>query len=129
MTLDRKPLVVAAIAGFSAVALGAFGAHGMKAVWDALPDKAEAVYRGDIWRKAEFYHLTHAIALLAVAAAGVARRFAAASRCWLAGVVLFSGSLYALAFTGVKKLGMITPFGGVLMLAGWIMLMFPKKDA
>lgn len=98
---------IAAILGFLGVALGAFGAH-------SLPHVAplESV---PVWDKAVLYHLIHAVAILAVADMLVAWL-------WLGGVVVFSGSLYLLALTGIKWLGAITPIGGLLFLAGWLLL-------
>lgn len=95
-----------------AVGLGAFGAH-------ALKDRLDA-YSLDIWQKAVFYHLIHALGILIVALNN--RR--ADLVCWLllAGIVLFSGSLYVLALTGVRTLGAVTPFGGVAFIAGWLVL-------
>ncbi len=74
----------------------------------------------DVWNKAVFYQFVHAIALLVLASLPGASRTA----CWLlvAGVVIFSGSLYVLALTNVKVLGAITPIGGLCFLAGWLWL-------
>jgi uncharacterized membrane protein YgdD (TMEM256/DUF423 family) len=107
---------VAAIAGFLAVALGAFGAHGLRARL-GLGGGLE------IWKTAALYHLIHAVALLAVALAA-ARLRAPRAVCWLflAGIVLFSGSLYLLALTGVGTFGAITPVGGAAFLSGWMVL-------
>jgi uncharacterized membrane protein YgdD (TMEM256/DUF423 family) len=112
----------AAIGAFSlaiAVALGAFGAHGLKNHLDA--------YLMSIWEKAVFYHFIHAFGLLAVglAARSGSLNMATANRVgWLllAGILLFSGSLYALALTRVTTLGAITPLGGVAFIAAWVWL-------
>jgi uncharacterized membrane protein YgdD (TMEM256/DUF423 family) len=112
----------AAIGAFAlavAVALGAFGAHGLKNHLDA--------YLMGVWEKAVFYHFIHALGLLVV---GLAARSggvneATANRVgWLllAGIILFSGSLYALALTRMTVLGAITPLGGVAFIAAWIWL-------
>ena len=88
---------------FLGVALGAFGAH-------ALKDKLDA--RGhEVWRTAVLYHLVHAVAI-----------YARGQQAWLflAGIVVFSGSLYLLALTGQSWLGALTPVGGLLFLAGWL---------
>ena len=97
-----------------AVMLGAFGAHALRTRLDA--------YSMGIWERAVFYHFIHALGLLVVPL--FARTAARAWVCWLllAGVVLFCGSLYALALTGVRMLGAITPFGGVSFIAAWIAL-------
>ena len=106
---------LASALGFLGVALGAFGAHGLR----------ERLAPGmlDVYKTGVLYHLLHAVALLAVALAAekVARPRAVAAL-WAAGVVIFSGSLYALAITGVGALGAITPIGGLLLMAGWVTL-------
>ena len=98
---------------FLAVALGAFGAHGLR-------DLLERNGTAHTWETAVFYHFVHSLGLLLLAAltAG-ARSPKGPGLCFLAGIVLFSGSLYALALTGVKLLGAITPLGGVAFLVGW----------
>ena len=101
------------------VALGAFGAHALKNTLDA--------YGRDIYEKAVLYQMFHALALLAV---GVLHKlypqsgFSFAGWAFLAGIVLFSGSLYVLAITGNRWLGAITPFGGVAFLIGWVWLIY-----
>ena len=102
-----------------AVALGAFGAHGLKNHLDA--------YLMGVWEKAVLYHFFHAFGLLIVALAARAGGLndATASRVsWLllAGIILFSGSLYALALTRVTLLGAITPLGGLAFIAAWLWL-------
>ena len=102
-----------------AVAIGAFGAHGLQGRLDD--------YSRNIYERAVFYHFVHALGILIVAAmteAGLLRRSAGVWVCRLlaAGVVLFSGSLYALALTGNRMLGAITPFGGVSFIAAWAVL-------
>jgi uncharacterized membrane protein YgdD (TMEM256/DUF423 family) len=104
---------------FLAVALGAFGAHSLK-------QTLEMHGMLDVWNKAVLYHFVHAIALLVLALFGAANRGA----WWLlfAGIVIFSGSLYVLALTGVRWLGAITPLGGLCFLAGWAWLIIaPPK--
>ena len=98
---------------FLAVALGAFGAHGLKA---RLSDLGTAA----AWETAALYHFLHALALLALAAGPRVPRGPVI--CWGIGVLLFSGSLYLLAVTGLKALGMVTPLGGVAFLVGWAWL-------
>lgn len=108
----QRLLLFAGILGFTGVALGAFGAHGLKAALEAS---------GQIknWEKAVFYQLIHAVALFALAG----RPIPSANKigwCWLMGVVCFSGSLYWLALGGpVKVLWPVTPLGGLALLAGW----------
>jgi uncharacterized membrane protein YgdD (TMEM256/DUF423 family) len=106
---------IAAAAGLLAVALGAFGAHGLK---NLLAQNGTTT----IWEKAVFYHFIHAVMLFILAE----RKNFPAVAWWsfLAGVGIFSGSLYLLAVTNVKWLGAITPIGGVSLLAGWGWLAF-----
>ena len=104
---------VAAGLGFLAVALGAFGAH-------ALKDRLNQLGTTHSWETAVLYHLTHSIVMLLLATWIPFRKASFLS--FLVGVVLFSGSLYALALTGIKPLGIITPFGGVALLVGWGLL-------
>ncbi len=109
----RLAIRISAITGFLGVALGAFGAHAFKA-------HLEALHMADVWETAVFYHLVHAVVLLLLAARP---RFPRAPwRCFLAGIILFSGSLYLLAFTGIHWIGAITPLGGLGLLAGWLLL-------
>jgi uncharacterized membrane protein YgdD (TMEM256/DUF423 family) len=104
---------IAAVLCFLAVALGAFGAHGLRATLEM---------RGmtDVWNKAVFYHFIHAVALLALALYGTVNRGA----WWLlfVGIAFFSGSLYLLALTNLRWLGAVTPVGGLCFLAGWAWL-------
>ena len=115
--MERFFLTAGAISGGLAVAAGAFGAHALRT---RLPPDLLAV-----WKTGAEYQLTHALALLAVGwvaarAPGVAST--AAGWLFLAGTVIFSGSLYALTLTGVRGLGAITPIGGVAFIAGWVAL-------
>ncbi len=103
----------AALAGFLAVALGAFGAHGLKETLSAHGTTG-------IWEKAVLYHFVHALMLVLLAARSPLR--AGPWCCFLAGIVVFSGSLYLLAVTTLRWLGAITPVGGVSFLAGWLWL-------
>src|SRR5215831_13094101 len=104
---------IAAILCFLAVALGAFGAHGLRSTLEA---------RGmlDVWNKAVFYHFIHAIALLVLALYGTFNR--GACLLLLIGILLFSGSLYLLALTNLRWLGALTPLGGLCFLVGWAWL-------
>jgi len=105
---------IAALVLFLAIALGAFGAHG-------LSDRLEATGRAHNWETAVLYHLAHGVALLALALAAGGRPLPAFAFL-LAGVIVFSGSLYLLALTGKTWLGAITPLGGLSFLAGWAWL-------
>ena len=111
----RLALVLGALLAMAAVALGAFGAHALKARLD--PDMTV------VWQTAVQYHGWHALALLAAGLLLLHRpdagAIALAAWLFVAGVLLFSGSLYALALTGTRGLGAITPIGGLAFLAGW----------
>lgn len=111
-------LALAGVSGFLAVALGAFGAHGLK---DKLTPEMMAVYQTAVQ-----YHFYHALLLLGMALlllrtpqSGV---LLAGAGFTLAGTLLFSGSLYVLALSGIRWLGAITPLGGVCFLVGWALL-------
>jgi uncharacterized membrane protein YgdD (TMEM256/DUF423 family) len=99
------------------VALGAFGAHGLRGRLDE--------YSMSVYERAVFYHFVHALGMLAVAASGRAGAWTG----WLcalllAGILLFSGSLYTLAITGQRWMGAITPLGGVSFIAAWLLLAY-----
>lgn len=108
---------------FLAVLAGAFGAHGLQSVLDE-----RALHT---WQTGVTYHLAHALALVALGAieAGQGRRFRVTHWAFGIGIVLFAGSLYALALTGVRALGFITPFGGVAFLVGWASLAWSARKA
>ncbi len=105
---------IAAALCFLAVALGAFGAHSLKGVLQSNDTM-------DIWNKAVLYHLAHAVALVALALQTTTNR--GAFYLLVAGIAIFSGSLYLLAVTNVRWLGATTPIGGLCFLAGWAWLM------
>ncbi len=121
----KRLLAAAGILGFTGVALGAFGAHGLKAT-------LEAGHQLENWKTAVFYQLSHAVALLALAnlPSPASNRVGLS---WILGVCCFSGSLYWIALGGpVKLLWPVTPIGGLLLLAGWAFLTFSamrKTDA
>lgn len=115
--MQRWALLVAAVAGFLAVALGAFAAHGLRNVLSA---EYLTVFQTGV-----HYQMVHALALLAVGMLlqkSPARSLRIAAWSFTLGILLFSGSLYALTLSGVRSLGMITPFGGVAFLVGWAAL-------
>ena len=102
---------------FLGVALGAFGAHGLK---DVLSDSMKAVFETGVR-----YQMIHGLALFIVAwlsSRGSSEVVHAAGWCFIAGVLLFSGSLYILSLTGVRAWGAVTPIGGLAFLAGWLCL-------
>jgi len=115
IAINRQFVFIGAVNGFLAVAFGAFGAHGLK---EHLTSADLAIYE-----TGAHYHLTHAIALLAVGLMpGAMKLIRAAGWLFTAGIVLFSGSLYLLAITGVRILGAVTPLGGLAFLGGWLCL-------
>jgi uncharacterized membrane protein YgdD (TMEM256/DUF423 family) len=117
--VDRTFLLIGALAAFVGVALGAFGAHGLRS---RLAPEMLAVFETGVR-----YQMYHALAIL-LASVLLARMdgwlVRTAAWCFVAGIVLFSGSLYALAISGVTVLGAVTPFGGLAFLAGWALLAF-----
>ncbi|TSA32779.1 MAG: DUF423 domain-containing protein [Verrucomicrobiaceae bacterium] len=110
-----SPVSIAALLGFTGVALGAFGAHGLKDVLAANGTLA-------IWQTAVIYHLVHAVASL-----WASERKPVVTWIWAAGIAVFSGSLYVLALTNIRWIGAITPIGGILFLIGWAMLVFKGR--
>ena len=109
--------MLGAVLGFLGVAAGAFGAHALKAT--LVPAMMT------VFETAARYQLVHAVALVVVALAlerHVSRAWVVAGGLFAAGIVLFSGSLYALALTSVPAWGIVTPFGGLCLLAGWVSL-------
>jgi len=113
----RGFLMLAAFFGFTGVGLGAFAAHGLK-------NRLSAEYLA-IFHTGVTYQLVHALALLGIAALAtqIPGRLATwAGASFAIGILLFSGSLYVLTLTGISKLGIITPFGGLAFLVGWFCL-------
>lgn len=117
MDQSRKFFIVASLFGLTGVALGAFGAHTLRS--QISPDMLMVFETG------VRYQMYHTFALF-VGAWGLqsakSRKFVAAEWLFVSGVTLFSGSLYILAMTGIRGLGIITPFGGLSLLGGWLML-------
>jgi uncharacterized membrane protein YgdD (TMEM256/DUF423 family) len=109
----RRILLAAALLGAAGVALGAFGAHGVASALDAK--------RLGWWETAAHYHMLHAVALLALGAAPLPRPGAPAALI-ASGTLVFSGTLYLMALGGPRWLGMVTPLGGMLLIAGWLLL-------
>jgi uncharacterized membrane protein YgdD (TMEM256/DUF423 family) len=113
----RVLLLLAALFGFTGVGLGAFAAHGLKG---QLSAEYLAVFQTGV-----HYQMLHVLALLGLAALWQrlgGRLLTAAGVCFCVGILLFSGSLYALTLSGISALGMITPVGGLTFLAGWLCL-------
>jgi uncharacterized membrane protein YgdD (TMEM256/DUF423 family) len=109
---------IAAIIGFFGVLFGAFGAHVLRSFLERLGT-------GQFWRTAVLYHLVHALMLLVMSGWRPIPRLAYFLT--LIGVVIFSGSLYAMALTNFKWFGAITPIGGLALLAGWLALLLAKE--
>ena len=116
--VNRLFVVLGALNGALAVMLGAFGAHGLEG---QLSERMLTVFRTGV-----DYHFYHALGLLAVGLAGgmlgPSRRLAAAGWVMLAGIVIFAGTLYALALGGPRWLGAITPLGGTAFILAWLLL-------
>jgi uncharacterized membrane protein YgdD (TMEM256/DUF423 family) len=115
--MARLWLLLSALAGFTGVALGAFAAHGLKS---RLSPEYLAVFQ-----TGSHYQMIHALALLGVALLALqapSRLVNLAGGCFALGILLFSGSLYLLTLSGITGLGIITPFGGMAFLGGWLCL-------
>lgn len=121
----RLLLQLAALLGGLGVAIGAFGAH-------ALHDTLVRAGRLDTFETAVRYRFYHLLALLAVGVLWTARpelrTLGTTGWLWLSGIIVFSGSLYALCFTGITKLGAVAPVGGLLLLAGWLSLFWAVRE-
>jgi len=119
--MTRALMMMAGMHGFLAVALGAFGAHGLRGRMAELSDGAQ---RLEWWSTAAQYHLVHALAI-GLAALLMTRTPGPATVAGIAfsvGALLFSGSLYTMTLTGIRVLGAITPIGGLAFLVGWAAL-------
>ncbi len=121
--MNRTLTILGALAGALGVLMGAFGAHALRT---RLTPEMRAVYETGAQ-----YHLVHAVAVLA--AAWAAARWpnssaSAAGWCFLAGIALFSGSLYALSLSGLRVMGAITPLGGLALIAGWLLLAWAARQ-
>lgn len=116
------PTKLAGLLGALGIALGAFGAHALRA--RLAPEKLA------VWNTAVDYHLLHAVALLALAlyAAATGRSVATPTALFTAGIALFSGSLYALSLGGPRWLGPVTPIGGLCLIAGWLSLLLLARE-
>lgn len=118
MPSTRWPLVLSALLGVTGVIAGALGAHALTSVLG--PDQIST------WQTAAYYHVIHAVALLALAVplclGQGSRGMTFSVVAFGAGTVLFSGSIYVLLLTGLSVLGPITPLGGLLLMAGWLNL-------
>jgi uncharacterized membrane protein YgdD (TMEM256/DUF423 family) len=124
--MHKRFLLSAALAALLAVALGAFAAHGLRGRLDE--------HLMDVFQTGVRYHLFHALGLAVIAL--LAKHYPDSGILWwagwlmVAGMVVFSGSLYLLSLTGLTWLGMITPLGGLALMAGWLLLaVFAWRDA
>ncbi|MCB2377435.1 DUF423 domain-containing protein [Hymenobacter sp. BT635] len=121
----RLIIQLAALLGGLGVAIGAFGAHGLRKM-------LEASGRFETFETAVRYQFYHALALLAVgillAVRPELKSLGTTAWLWLGGVLIFSGSLYTLCFTGITKLGAVAPLGGLLLIAGWISLLLAARQ-
>jgi uncharacterized membrane protein YgdD (TMEM256/DUF423 family) len=109
----REGLLVGVV-GASAVLLGAFGAHALRASLDA------AHY--ELWHTAVEYHFWHALALAVAVLCGAGKAQRVAALAFALGILMFSGSLYALALGAERWIGLVTPLGGVAFMVGWVAL-------
>ncbi len=110
-------LLIGAMSGCLVVIMGAFGAHALN---ELLDDYGKSIYN-----KSVLYHMFHSIDILILGLINKIQpeiQLSMAGWSFVFGIILFSGSLYILAITGIKSLGMITPIGGILFIMGWIFL-------
>jgi uncharacterized membrane protein YgdD (TMEM256/DUF423 family) len=117
VTFTRVVIAIAALLGAAAVLLGAFGAHALR---DTLDERALAIWHTAV--EYQFWHVLAAVAVALLARDGASTCLRIAAIAFVAGIVLFCGSLYALALGGPRIVGVITPFGGVAFVVGWIAL-------
>lgn len=123
----KKNIIIGAVLGFLAVALGAFGAHALKDL--LVKNDYQAV-----WETGVQYQMFHAVAILVIGVLmsknviGNVKSLRVAATAMLIGTILFSGSLYVMAVTKITVLGAITPIGGVAFLIGWVALMMAAKQ-
>ena len=115
--MGRRFLVIGSVSGLCYVLLGAFGAHGLQGL---IPTS-----HLEWWQKAVDYQAIHSLALMVCGLLGLQSRsilLAWSGWSFLAGILLFSGSLYLMALTDLRSLGILTPFGGLAFLGGWLCL-------
>lgn len=127
--MSKHPLLVLGGAlGALGVGLGAFGAHALKSWLEALDDGAA---RLAWWHTGTQYHLWHALLIVGLGVWAIVRPaplVRAAGWCAALGILLFSGSLYAMTLTGVRALGAVTPLGGVAFLAAWVLVVLAARS-
>jgi uncharacterized membrane protein YgdD (TMEM256/DUF423 family) len=127
MSPSSTRLRITALLGLAGIILGALGAHGH--IHDVISTNGYL----DQWQTAAHYHQLHAVALLILSLlsrdASGSSRFLASFVAFIAGILLFSGSLYLLAYTSTKWLGAVTPFGGLAFMIGWLLLARPPRKS
>ncbi|WP_373495699.1 DUF423 domain-containing protein [Aquiflexum sp.] len=123
--IKLNTILIAGILGGLAVAIGAFGAHGLEAV-------LESNGRNETFETAVKYHFYHALALLVIGIwqrkENTTKRLNLAAWMFFVGILIFSGSLYVLSLSGVSWLGAITPIGGLAFILGWLFVALSAKD-
>ena len=117
MSFARVVLIVAALLGAAAVLLGAFGAHALR---DTLDERSLAIWHTAV--EYQFWHVLAAVAVALLAREGTSTCLRIAAVAFVAGIALFCGSLYALALGAPRITGVVTPFGGIAFVVGWIAL-------
>lgn len=117
MSFARVVIAIAALLGAAAVLLGAFGAHALR---DTLDERALAIWRTAV--EYQFWHVLAALAVALLARDGASTCLRIAAVAFVAGIVLFCGSLYSLALGGPRIVDVITPLGGIAFVVGWIAL-------
>lgn len=125
--MTRALVALAGILGAVGVGLGAYGAHGLEA---ALAGAEDVAQRLEWWRTAVFYHLIHVLAVAFTAWLGTrveGKAPAVAGICFLAGVGLFSGTLYAMSLGAPRGLGAVTPVGGLALITGWVVVAWSAR--
>lgn len=127
--MNKTWLIISAVSGFLSVAIGAFGAHGLKEtlIKNALAAQLDKNHYIDIFNTGVKYQMFHTVALILVSYlihTYAEKNYHWAGICFAAGILIFSGSLYALSITGIRVLGAITPIGGVCFLLGWGIIVF-----
>ena len=114
--MDKKGIIISSVFGFFFVALSAFGAHALESI--LIANQKTSTYD-----TASLYLIIHTLVIFICSFHKTKLKYYHLSLwTWVIGIILFSGSLYTLSLTGINKLGMITPFGGVSFLIGWIFL-------
>jgi uncharacterized membrane protein YgdD (TMEM256/DUF423 family) len=122
MSNAKTFLIAAGIVGFLGVALGAFGAHALK---DKLTPEQLARFETAV--RYQFYHAFALLGVSLLSRAWPELNFAVAGWCFVAGITVFSGTLYLIDLTGIRALGAVTPVGGLLLLAGWFLMVWEAR--